>query len=367
MTNAYSKNIKLHYSPSGELTQTEETINRPGRVAEAYDPFELLRYREIDGRKMRVNMLESSLTTPDAAEILRQDIRFLAFSAFAQMPTSFSGFTWEQSSTNPEESYLRDAGAGVIPQAPSGTPAPKAQLSFEGGANVKNFLHRLIYDFPMDLFRFDKIGMIRQTTSKMGRAASMTLENAVYSYLTTTANYGRADTTGDNDYGANQQTLTWNADNLRTALAIISSAKDRKSGDYLMYSGDTVICGPLMEVPVLMSLTTMALSRVHGATTAEVIGTGAVNVLGNGRINNVVISPWFSNSYAWALCDSNVDGFTLQTVEPFDVFSQPENPSSEDWFKTDSLGYLVKGYFGRGFVDDRAWFYSDSVTDATVS
>lgn len=368
MTHKYGKVINVGYSPSGELTTFEEHAQRAPDIDWPYEPFETMRFREDrDGKKFRVNMLENALQLPDAGNLLRQDIRYLAFSQIAQMPRSFEPITFMQDSMNKNEEYLRDAAIGVIPKANSGTPAPHVISDFEGGTIIGNDLHRAIVDFPMDILRFDQLGKARQLSNELGRSAVMTLEYAVWEYLTTTSNYTRNSTTGDNNEGANQQTLTFSADGFRVASHVITSSKDRKSGNYLMYSPNVLWCSPLLEVPAKMLLTTMALSRVHGATTAEAVGTGSMNVLGDGRIDTIILSPWIGTEYEWGLCDSRANGFTMQTVEPFDVFEQSPTADNPNWFNNDALAYLVKGYFGVGFIDDRAFFFSDSTTDATVS
>ena len=368
--NSKGKVIQLHRNSDMEIEQYEDVTPYPAPLQEDYVPLDSFRSMDVgNGRRVSCKFLEAALQMPDSANILRQDLRYMAFSRYAKEPRDFEAFSWMQDVDMPEVEYLRDASVGVIPRANSGTPAPQMITDFEGGTIIANKLHRGLFTFPMDLFRFDQIGKIRQITDEMGRAAALTMMSHIYTYLTTTGNYTRNSTTNDNDFGANTQTLTWNADSLRTAVGIVSTAKDRKSGTYLMYSADTIICTTSLEVPVLQLLTTTALSRVGGPTTAEAIGTGAINILGS-RINKIIVTPWLgqgNTSYAWAAVDSSVNGFTVQTVEPFDVFAEPANASSENWFKTDSLAYLVRGFFGYGFVDDRAWFFSNSTTDATVS
>jgi hypothetical protein len=332
-----------------------------------FEPFERLREVEVaEGRKLRLPLREAMLWQPDAANILRADIRLLAFNAFNANSRTFEGFTDIMQSNRKQEEYLRDAAIGVIPRAPSGTQAPRMKTDFEGGVTIDNHLYRYLVPILGDYIRFDEIGKVKQLAMEMGLSGRMTEEWAVYSYITTTGNYGRADTTKDNDVGANQQTLTFDADGLRTAKAIISTSKDRKSGAYLGYNADTLIITPQLEVPAMQLLTSMGISRTHGVTTAEVIGTGTTNPM-VGFVSKIIVAPWLGADYEWALCDSRRQSFKFQVVEPFDVFQQTLTPSSESWLSLDEILYLVKGYFGVGFVDDRAWFFSDSTTDATVS
>lgn len=364
-----AKIIDLSYNSEGHITDIKEREIKSTfdpNSFNGYQPFQTLREVEVNKKKVRLPLREALLTNPDAANILRSDIRLLAFSALNAMPRSFEGFTDFVSSDNEEESYLRDAAIGVIPRAPSGTEAPRMGSGFEGSANIVNNLYRYIVPILGDWIRFDKIGKVRQVSAEMGLSARMTEEWEVYSYITTTTNYSRNSTTNDNDVGANQGTTTFDADGLRTGLRTISTSKDRKSRAYLGYSADTLIIGPGLQIPALQLLRSTELQRTHGSTTAEVIGTGTNNPF-IGVISRIVVSPWFGASYQWALTDSRRGTFKFQTVEPFNIFQQTQNVTSEAWLHLDMVEYLIKGYFGVGFVDDRAWFYSDSTTDATVA
>lgn len=365
-----SKLMALSYNTEGQVTDIKETQVDHNRLVDLdmpYEPFKALREVKAGGRTYTVPMIENLATNPDMANILRQDIRMVAFTAFGQMARTFTGFTDFVSSDNPEETYIRDAAIGVLEKAPSGKEAPRAMQTFEGSANIVNDLYRVIVPILGDWIRFDKIGKIRQVSQEMGLAGRLTEEAVVYNYITTTGNYTRNSTTNDNDVGANTASTTFSADGIRTALDTIATSKDRKSGAYLGYMADTILIGPRLYVPVLQLLRSGDLLRTHGATTAEAIGTGSINPFA-GMIQNIVVSPWFGTSYQWALCDSRRGTFKFQTVENFNVFQQTQNiNNSEAWLHLDVLEYLVRGYFGVGFVDDRAWYYSSSTTDATVS
>lgn len=367
-----AKIIDLSYDSDGQVTgiQQREVANRVNldnlQEVNGYRPFDALREIKHGGRTIRLPLKEAFLANPDAANILRQDIRLLAFGALNSMPRSFADFTSFEDSNKPQEEYLRDAAIGVIPKAPSGTEAPEMQSGFEGGTIIKNDLYRYIVRVLGDWIRFDQIGKVRQVSAEMGLSGRLTEENAVYSYITTTGNYVRAATTKDNDIGANTQNLTFSARGLETAMNIIATAKDRISGAYLGYSADTLICGPSMMVTVLQLLRSQTLQRASANNAAEVIGTGVYNPF-QGSISRIVMSPWFGASFQWALCDSRRASFKFQTVEPFNVLQETPGVTSESWMVMDVVKYLVKGYFGVGFVDDRAWFYSSSTTTPTIS
>lgn len=331
-----------------------------------YEPFRTLMEADNGGRKVRIPLKEAFLTNPDAANILRNDIKYIAFSTFAQMQRSFEAFTRFESSTRQSEEYLRDAAIGALPVVPSGSVAPELQSNFEGGTIIANNRYAGIVAVLGDWVRFDQIGKIRQVAEELGRAGRLTEENAVYGVITTTGNYTRNSTTNDNDVGANTANTTFNALGLDLGLSTIATSKDRKSGNYLGYRADTIICGPRMEFPVKQLLMSSDLQRASANNAAEARGMGTFNVYA-GIVNRIVVSPWFGTSYQWALCDSTVRSLIYQTVEAFNVYQEDPTVSSESWLTKDVVRYLVQGYFGVGIVDDRAWFYSNSTTAPTVS
>src|SRR5690554_4510538 len=93
---APSRVIKLAYNTEGHVTEMRETQIDHTALREVdmpYAPFESLREVKANGHTYRIPLLEAMLTNPDAANILRQDIRMVAFTAFNQMPRSFAPFT----------------------------------------------------------------------------------------------------------------------------------------------------------------------------------------------------------------------------------------------------------------------------------
>ena len=371
MTTNYAKLIELKRSDRGELQNvTESVIGHDGSVDLSqmeYKPFKQLQEGKLDsGRSIRMPLKEAILQ-PDAANMLRNDIRFIAFANYAEAPRSFDTFTDFMDSNMPQEEYLRDAAMGSLPRVRSGDPVPMADTSFEGGVIIKNYRYAVRYGILGDWIRFDQIGKIAQTAENMGRAARMTEEQAVYNYITTTGNYGRNSTTNDNDIGANTQTLTFNADSLDTALTIIATSKDRKSGAYLGFAADTIVIGPRMETFVKQFLMSGDLVRAGSdTTTAETRGMGEMNPY-RGLLSKIVVSPWFGASWGWALTDSRRNSFKFQTVEPFQVGQTSQTVDSDAWRVYDNVEYMCSDYFGVGMVDDRAWFYSNSSTEPTVT
>lgn len=347
-----------------ESTWRERRVGDVG-VTESYDPIRewrnAIRKNDVNG-----NLLEAFVVTPDANNMLRDGLRYLAFSRYNGYQPTWDAFAMVENSSKPQEEYLRDAAMGTLPRTPSGTDAPLLQSGFEGAVTIKNFRYAGLIEVTGDDIRFDRLGKIRQIAMELGLSARTTEEAQVYADITTTANYTRANTTNDNDVGANTQTLTFSGIGMETATSIIATAKDRRSGNYLGCKADTIIIGPRMEVPVKQLLLSGDLNRVGGNTTNEVRGMGTSNEY-RGMISRIIVSPWFSNSYAWALVDSSKMSYVFQRVEPFNIYQEAQNATSEAWLVRDVTRYLAQGYFGTGFVDDRAWFFSNSTTAPTVS
>lgn len=361
--------IHLDRNTEGAVVNTREVkLNTEQFEADlgAHEPFKRLTETTVNGRKMHLPLKEAFLTNPDAANILRSDIRYIAFSTYEQMPRSFDGFTKFEASNKPKEAWIKDSTIGALPRVPSGTLAPTISGAFKEGTEIVNNRYAALVEVLGDWLRFDQLGKIRQVSAELGRAARITEESQVYTYLTATGNYTRNSTTSDNDIGANTATATLNAATLETALATIGTAKDAKSGAYLGYNADTFICGPRNMWYAKMLLQSPMLVRASANNAAETRGLGENNPY-LGSINRIVVSPWFGASYQWAICDSTAGGFIYQTVEPFNVFQEEANMSSEAWLTKEVTRWLVQGYFGLGFLDDRAWYYSDSTTLPTVA
>lgn len=346
-----------------EAQKVYRLLKRQDPIAETMRKVKQSAFASITGR---ADLLEAFVAQPDAANMLRDGIRFLSLLAYAEQPSTFAPFTTMQSSDRPQEEWLRDAGMGTLPRVKSGQPTPMLMSGFEGGALIKNYSYAGLVEVTGDDIRFDRLGKIRQIAPELGRSARMTEEQTVYTDITTTGNFTRNSTTGDNDIGANTQTLTFSPTGYETAQAIIGTAKDRKSGQYLGQTGDTLIAGVRMKWFIRQLLMSPDIVRASANNTAEVRGLGTSNPY-YGEISRVIISPWFGTSYQWAICDSSRISYMFQTVEPFNVLSEAMGATSEAWLVRDSLRYKVFGYFGTGFVDDRPWFYSDSTTQPAVA
>jgi phage major head subunit gpT-like protein len=366
--NAQVKHIQIVDRQAGRLVET------------SFDPIDHL-YESLAegfaaryGNKRRFSMEEAWVASPDAANLLRDGIRFLAFNAYREMPAEWERFTLVQNSDKPQEEYLLDGSVGTFPRVKSGEAVPTVISGFDRGVTIKNYQYAGLAEIVGDDIRFDRLGKIRQIAPLLGRAARQTETEAVYEVITSTGNYTRSATAGDNDgnvgNGANTQTLTFNAANLQAAKIIVGTAKDRKSGAYLGFNPDTLIVPPGLEVAAKQLLLSDTVMRVGGNTTNETIGNGTTNPYFN-MISNIIVSPWFgakaAGQYSWALCDSSVQGLVFQRVAPFNIMEENQGMTSESYITRDVIRYKAMGYFGTGMVDDRAWFYSNSTTAPTVS
>ena len=340
----------------------DHPVNYNPRLELAYDPFEWLKPQD---RKFRMTLQEAFVMQPDAANLLRDGFKYIAFTTYKGIEPTYAQLVRKESSNRPEEQYLRDGAMGTVPRAPSGAEVKFVTSALEGGTKIQNFLYRMGVEVTGDDIKFDRLGKIRQMAYELGKSAIMTEESEFWTAATTGGNYTRNSTTLDNDIGANTLSTVFNATNLDTALTTISTAKDKKSGSYLGYNADSVWCGPRAEFAIKQFLMSDGLYRAGGwSGAAETRGGGTFNAY-RGLLSKMVVSPWV-NSYLWGLCDSSAYGYVWQTVEPWQILQENMNESSEAWLTRDAIRYVLRGYFGHGFVDDRAWFFSSTTSAPTV-
>jgi len=359
------KDIQIVRGINDQISGFRDTVvpaERP--LLESYNPFTPLLESE-QGRRP-YSLMEAMILKPDSANLLRDGIKFLAFSQMARMPQVWKSLVRTEGSSKPEEMYLRDAAFGTIPKAPSGEPVSFMNRSFEGNAKISNFLYRIGVRVTGDDIKFDRLGVIRQIAENMGRSAMVTEDDAFFTAITTAGNYTRNSTTGDNDVGANTAATTFNALGLDLAMSTISTAKDRKSGQYLGYHADTIVVTPEMEFPVKQMLMSPLLARAADTGAAEVRGMGTYNPYA-GALGRIIVHPKLGSTYEWVLVDSSVFSFVWQVVDSWQILQEGQVETSEAWLISNAIRYVIMGYFGSGFVDDRAWYYSSSSTAPTVS
>jgi hypothetical protein len=325
-----------------------------------YEPFSF-RERVIDGKRVRLGLKEAFVLGQDAANMFRNDFRYIAFSTYAGAPTVWEQIARVETSNKKEESWLLDSTMGRLPKVVSGDEAPNLLSSFAGSVNIVNNRYAGKVEITGDMLRFDQINKIRQIAAELGRAARNTEEAAVMELITTTGTFDGNSTTGNNDIGANQAATTFTPANFETILSTIATAKDPTSGMYKGYNADTIIAGPRSQWFLRMFFSNAPLARDGTAATAEAWGLPTQNPFA-GLISKIIISPWFGASYQFAVFDSRALSVVFQRVEPFNVYEEAQNSTSEAWLTRDVTRYLAQGYFGVGMVDDDAWYYSSSST-----
>ncbi|WP_196301472.1 hypothetical protein, partial [Streptococcus pneumoniae] len=86
------------------------------------------------------------------------------------------------------------------------------------GLIIKNYKRGMIIPVTEEMQRFDQVNKVREIPDLLGRAMRRGEEQDAMNVITTTGNYTRSNTTGDNDEGANQASTTFSATGLITAF-----------------------------------------------------------------------------------------------------------------------------------------------------
>jgi hypothetical protein len=318
----------------------------------------------IDPTNMKlVESAQGRASTANLPELLRPGTMFDAFSGYNEAPVTYPLWCKMVSSNKQKEEYLLDAGIGIPPVVAEGEDYPRAAIKLDSGVQIPNYKRGMIIPVTEEMRRFDQVGKIRDLANVEGRSARMGEEFAAYSVLTTTANYTRNSTTGDNDGGANQQTLTFSPTGLIEAFYVLTTMKDRTSGMYLGVQPDTLIVAPQLWWAAKQLINSPQVMRAHAdddstVITVEKYGTGTSNAFFN-VVSRIIVSPWIGNGYEWALMESG-RAIYFQRVAPLEVFAPKEVYTNDTW------DYKLRNWFGVGMKDDRFAFYSDSTTAPTV-
>jgi len=165
--------------------------------------------------------------------------------------------------------------------------------------------------------------------------------------------------------GPNTQSLAFSGANFNTAYNVVRTMRDRTSGAPGTYVPDTLICSPLVEFAIRQQLRSTTLAPQQGNAN-PLYGQGTSSQFAS-VINRIIVSPFFGDSYEWAIFDSSRVSVVYQELEPMNVIQQTMMPNNDAWFSFDSIKYRVTMYFGIGFVDDRPWFYSPTSDAPTVA
>lgn len=320
----------------------------------------------VDHELMEAGGEASTANFPD---LLRSGIQFDVFSTYAETPVIYPQIANVMNSNKQQEEYLKDAGIGLAPIVAEGEPYPEASIALSDGVIIKNYKRGFVIPVTMEMQMFDQVGKVRDIFQMMGRAMRLTEEQAFMDVLTTAANYTRNSTTGDNDGGANQQTLTFSPTGLIEAFYVLTTMKDRHSGMYLGVVPNTLVIAPQLWWFAKQLLTSPEVMRAHAdddstVITVEKYGQGTTNSF-YGAVQNIIVSPQFGSNYEWALLEAKRP-INFQRVKPVEVMQESPTAQTSQYVTRDVIRYRVSSFFGVGMKDDRYAFFSDSSTAPTV-
>ena len=340
---------------------------KPMALDEAMIPYPRNRRGHIVVNHEEVDLSEagSQLSTYNFPDALRQGLQVDLFTSYAEQPVTYPTWCRVVNSNKQQEEYLFDSAVGLPPIVAEGQPYLEVATDFDSGLIIKNFKRGMIMSVTEEMQKFDQVGKVREMPELMGRAARRGEEQSAMDVLTTAANYTRNSTTGDNDQGANTLSTTFDAAGLIVAFNTLRTMKDRRTGVYLGVNPNTLIVAPKLWWAANMLINSNMTIRTHGATTAEVYGTGGTNSFFN-VVDTIIVSPEFGASYQWALLERG-RAVTFQRVEPIQMQIEGANAQSESYLTRDVIRYRVRNWYGVGMRDDRFAYFSSSSTAPTVA
>jgi hypothetical protein len=356
---------------SGEYGKFEEKELRAPRaqITESMLPYPRNRRGNITINHEEVDLQEAGaqLSTANFPDALRQGLQTDLFTSYNETPVTYPAFVRQITSTKQQEEYLFDSAVGLPPIVAEGENYPEVATDFDSGLIIRNHKRGYILSVTEEMQRFDQVGKVREMAELMGRAHRRGEEQSVMDVITTTANYTRTNTAGDNDEsatgsGANQQTLTFSPTGLIAAFNILRTMKDRRTGLYLGVMPTTLIVAPKLAWAVKQLIQSPTIMR-----------TGASEVYGNG-INNaffdlvtqIIVSPEFGSNYEWALMEPG-RAVTFQRVDPITLLIEGQGTQTEGYFNRDVIRYRARNWYGVGMRDDRFAFFSNSTTAPAIN
>ena len=323
--------------------------------------------RRTESLKEAVRALqEASADTSVFPALLRDGLKAILFDSYNEVPSTFQDWCAIEASNKQNEDYIRGAMLGQLPRVPEGDPVPRVSVDLAETIKITNYKYEAIFDVTEEMIKFDRTGIIRQYPADMGAAARMTQEAQAFAVINTAGNFTMNSTTSDNDVGANTAATVFSGQGLNTAYAVISTAKDRRSGRYLGLRPDTLIVAPRLELPAKMLLFAPEIVRQHGSTTVELFGTGQANPF-RGLIRNLIVSPYMGTSYQWCLLQAK-KAVVFQEVEPLTMWVEDVKGHQDNWgwFNYDVIGYKVRVWFGAGLREQKAAYLSTATTWAAI-
>lgn len=344
---------------SGTIKETPVDM-RETVAAEPVQSF----FQHKDGRVMTLHEA-GVVTTSEFPALLRDGLRPIMFDAYNGLTPTWNLWAMETPSNKPSEDYLEGSHLGLLPLVPEGAQYPRADFALDRTVSILNQKRGNIYSVTREMIQFDRVNMINQWISDIGRAAAMTVEQDMYNVLTTQGNYVRNSTTGDNDIGANYLTTGFSPLALEVDISTLTTMKDRKSGRYLGISPSMLIVSPRLEWAAKQLLLADSTMRVGSDSVAsDVYGTGTNNPW-RGLITQIVVSP-FMQSYAYVLCEPK-RFITKQTVWDIELLEATAIGVNQNYLNFDTLDYRVSTMYGVGMVNDRFAIYHNSTTAPIVN
>lgn len=340
-------------------------VAKPAHLDESVLPYPRDRKGNITVDPQEVNLSEAELSTYNFPDALRMGLQVDLFTSYNETPVTYPQIARVVNSSKQQEEYLFDSAIGLPPIVNEGQPYPEIGTDFDAGLIIKNYKRGFIIPVTEEMQKFDQVNKVREVPELMGRAMRREEEQRVMDILTTSSNYTRNSTTGDNDQGANTLATTFDANGLIVAFNTLRTMKDRRTGVYLGVNPDTLIVTPKLWWAARQLIGSNTTIRQGGNTTNEIYGTGGSNSFFN-VVSNIIVSPEFGNSYGWALMEAK-RSITFQRVEGISMMVEGMNAQSENYFLRDVIRYRVRNWYGVGMRDDRFTFLSTSSTAPTVA
>lgn len=324
----------------------------------------------IDPQEVTLAETSSELSTANFPDALRMGLQVDLFTGYNEIPTTYQSWARVVNSSKQQEEYLFDSAIGLPPIVAEGQPYPEVSTDFDSGKIIANAKRGFIISVTEEMQKFDQVGKVREIAELLGRAMRREEEQRAMDVITTTSNYVRSNTNGDNDEtvsgsGANYQAVTFSATGLITAFNILRTMKDRKTGIYLGVNPDTLIVTPKLWWAAQQLIGSNMTVRQGGNTTNEVYGTGGNNSFFN-VVSNIIVSPEFGSSFGWWLGEAR-RAVTFQRVEGISLLQEGMGAQTTGYFNRDVIRYRARNWYGVGMRDDRFAFLSTSTTAPVVA
>lgn len=361
-----TKIIKVLDADKGRYEVTEFKEERKD-LDEQLVPYPRDRRGRITVDHENAELIETTtggLTTANFPDLLRQGIQFDVFSSYNEFPATYPQWVSSMDSNKQQEEYLKDAALGIAPVVGEGEQYPEAAVNLNDGVIIKNHKRGYIISITEEMQKYDQIGKVRDLADAIGRSLRLTEEQACMDVLTTTTNYTRNSTTNDNDVGANTAATTFSPSGLNTALNVLMTMKDRKTGVNLGVNPNTLIVAPLLFRAAQQLIMSRMMTGQGDKDATVVYGQGTNNPF-FGMVNTIIVSPYFGASYQWALFERG-RAVKFQRVEPVQVLNESMTAATSSYINRDVIKYRGRTWFGVGMKDDRFAYFSSSTTAPTI-